>query len=157
MRLLIRGAFVLAIAAGVSLQAIQIKRGAQIQSTTTTVSVAATRLGLTAVNSGADSLIALTSPDCSDRIDIQSLNLDGRSGAEPPGSRTTQTSDRYIFLGSVNDHPRIFWLRGRWLLASLLYVVGLRPDKPGNDILHVTFPTSCSHLTTVDWAQLSPW
>jgi hypothetical protein len=157
MRPLIRGAFVLAIAAGVWLQAVQIKRGTQPQSATTTVTAAAARIGLTAVTSGADSVIGLRSPECDDRIDIRLLNLDGRSGIQPASSQTTQKSDLYIFLGSVNDHLDIFPLRGRWLLSSLFYVVGLRPDRPGMDILHVTYAASCSHLTDVDWALLSPW
>jgi hypothetical protein len=157
MNLLTRGCFILLIAAGVWIQAVQIKRIGEAEPATTTVPKAAARMGLTTVDRTQASLLVFASPECPDRIGIQFLKLDGRSADGPLGFLAPSGYERYIFLGSVQDHLDIFLLRGRWLVANALFVIGLRSNKPGGEIVHVMLPASCARLAGTDWTQLSPW
>jgi hypothetical protein len=88
------------------------------------------------------------------------VGLMRNDGAEDEMTRRFSDSDivaRYVYLGSVAERPSRIASVARWGWATLLFNVGLRPNKPPADMAMVAFPARCAGLRDVDWAALSPW
>lgn len=157
MKLIFRVLFVAMICVAVLAQAGRVLRSGEQPGLISATIDAATRLGLTPVDTAPEFPLSFTSAACGEPIQIDVLYLDGRTDEEGHATADPARLARYVYLGSVRDRRDLTAMRARWLLANALFVVGVRSRRPGMEMLGVTIPEACPGLVGLDWARLSPW
>jgi hypothetical protein len=115
------------------------------------------RLNVQADRSAAADVLTGMAPSCEQPIQATLLRIDGSDDESSGDSRPSAEVVRYVFLGSVGENRDMPNMIGRWVWASVQFVVGWRSVKPHFHVVRVVLPRACPELATLEWAALSPW
>ena len=114
-------------------------------------------LGLRPAPSPAPDLLAATAPGCAEPLLLTLVDFNGVGQAAGQGLLDRPGVPRVVYLGFVGTHAGTATIMGRWAVASLLRLLGLRAEPAPQRVVLVMLPTACPDLRELDWSRLSPW
>jgi len=97
------------------------------------------------------------SKSCDQPLHVMLVGIDGAEDEWLGGISQSNSTLRYVYLGSVGETRDRSAMFRRWIWASVLFTVGLRPAKPRPKFVLVALPRACPELATLRWSVLSPW
>jgi hypothetical protein len=157
MKTLLRCGFVGLILLGLASQAVRSQRGSDDSAPAAVLASRLERLNVRTDDPAASGSLTGHSAICDQPIHIRLLRIDGSEDAEPQDIGQAGFLVRYVFLGSVEEHPKLTRIGARWVWATVRFAVGLRSSKPSASLVQIALPTACPGLATMDWPVLSPW
>jgi hypothetical protein len=156
MKIALRLVFVALIGLGLACQAWRLGRGGAEADTREALPMLLRQLGVQAEAAPEADMLRAHSPRCAQPFAVGQIAIDGAQEEIARQYAGPGIVVRYVYLGAVTPGFSRLALSARWALATLLFDVGLRADKPPHAVVVVATPENCPDLATIDWPTLSP-
>ena len=101
--------------------------------------------------------LAAAAPGCAEPLALARVDFNGLGRDAARALLDLPAAPRFVYLGLVGAEASPASVAARWVAASVLHAVGLRPNAAPRDLVLVMLPSSCPALARMDWSRLSPW
>jgi hypothetical protein len=157
MKALMRLGWIALIVLGIAIQFTRGRRSEADSDLMASLAAGLGQLNLRTDGPNATGILTGHSRSCDQPLHAMLISIDGAEDEWLSGISQSSSTLRYVYLGSVGETRDRSAMFRRWILAGVLFTVGLRPAKPRPKFVLVVLPRACPELKTLRWSVLSPW